>query len=495
MKLATPCGRVTRQGRRPNGARTTATRTLLVLCAVGRSMRLPDAVVGDARTSGFSWDVLTELVDVGNRMAGQAGERRGAAVVRDAFERAGLRDPHVEEFEIPGWWRGSSSLAVHDPHERVHDGQQDVLALPGSPSGEATGRVVDVGDGTYDEFAAATDLGGATGAASATDLDGAVALASSDTPDEADRWIHRMEKYVNAADGGAVAFLFSNHVEGSLPPTGEVGYHDRPGPIPALGVSHEVGARLARYAEADCEVTVSVDCRNEPATSRNVVADVGPETGDAVLLTAHVDAHDVSDGANDNAAGCALVAEVGRLLTAVDLDVRVRCITFGSEEIGLWGAYHSAETLDLDAVKCVVNLDGAASSRSLRVGTNGFEAVAEVFADVTDELDAPLATSGTVTPHGDQWAFVQEGVPAVMASTVSEASGRGWGHTHADTLDKLDPRDLREVAVLVAEAVARLASDDVATPHRSRAEMADAIDDGYVKELKMGGRWPYDDLD
>ncbi|QLG63997.1 M28 family peptidase [Halorarum salinum] len=458
-------------------------------------MHLPDAVVGDAQTSAFAWDTLTDLVDVGNRMAGQEGERRGAEVVREAFAEAGLRDPHLEEFEIPGWWRGSSSLEIHEPHERVHDGQQDVLALPGSPSGGATGRVVDVGDGTYEEFEANAD-----------ELEGAVALASSNTPEDADRWIHRMEKYVNAADRGAVAFLFRNHVEGSVPPTGEVGYHERPGPIPALGVSREAGARLARYAEEGCEVTVSVDCRNEPTTSRNVVADVDPrgpegrggadetvEAEEMVLLTAHVDAHDVSDGANDNGAGSALVAEVGRLLTDVHLDTRVRCITFGSEEIGLWGAYHAAETLDLDSVKCVVNLDGACSSRSLRVGSNGFESVEAVFEEVTDDMDAPLATDDTISPHGDQWAFVQEGVPAVMTSTVSESSGRGWGHTHADTLDKLDSRDLRDVAVLVAEAVARLASDDVETPRRSRASMAESIDDGYVQELKMGGRWPYDD--
>ncbi|WP_049947902.1 M28 family metallopeptidase [Candidatus Halobonum tyrrellensis] len=447
-------------------------------------MRLPDSVVGDAQTSGFAWATLTELVDVGSRMAGQEGERRGAEVVRDAFERAGLDDPHVEEFEIPGWWRGSSSLVVHEPHERTHEGQQDVLALPGCPAGEATGRVVDVGDGTYDEFERRS-----------ADLDGAVVLASSNTPDEHDRWIHRMEKYANAAEYGASAFVFRNHVEGSVPPTGEVGYHQRPGPIPAVGVSREVGSRLARYAETGCEVTVSVDCRNEPTTSRNVVADVGPDTDDAVYLTAHVDAHDISDGANDNGAGSALVAEVGRLLTDVDLDTRVRLVTFGAEEVGLWGAYHAAETADLDEVNCVVNLDGAGSSRSLRVGTNGFDSVGDVFADVTDEMDAPLSTGDTISPHGDQWAFVQEGVPAVMASAVSDASGRGWGHTHADTLDKLDSRDLRDVATLVAEGVARLADDDVETPHRSRAEMRDAIDEGYEQELRMGGRWPYGDLE
>jgi len=449
-------------------------------------VELPEAVVGDAQTSGFAWDVLEELVDVGSRMAGQAGEREGAEVIRDAFADAGLEDPRLEPFEIPGWWRGDSELRVEAPRERTHAGQHEVIALPGSPAGEVSGRLVDVGTGTEAEFDAVAD-----------ELDGAVAMASSRTPEDADRWIHRMEKYVHAAERGAAGFVFANHVEGSLPPTGEVGYHERPGPIPAVGVSKEVGARLSRYAaDGDVELSLSVDCRVEPTESHNVVAEVGPaDAAETVLVTAHVDAHDIADGANDNGAGSALVAEVGRLLTAVEgeLDRRVKLITFGAEEIGLWGAYHEAETTDLDAVTAVVNLDGACSSRTLRVGTNGFDDLAAVFEAVADDFDAPIETDDTISPHGDQWAFVQEGVPATMTSTASESSGRGWGHTHADTLDKLDSRDLRDVATLVTEAVYRLADAGTTVESKDRAAIREAIDPGYEQELKTGGRWPYDE--
>ena len=464
-------------------------------------VELPDRVVGDARTSDFGWALLTDLTDIGNRMAGSAGERRGAERVVDAYEAAGLRNAGLVEFEIPGWWRGDSALSVSGPVERRHDGSHETVALPGTPAGDVTAPLVDVGDGTYDEFEAAGD-----------ELEGAIAMASSRTPDSHDRWLHRMEKYVNAAEHGAVGFVFRNHIEGSLPPTGEIGYHNRPGPIPAVGVSKEVGERLARLAaktdgEAERgagdgsrpEVTIEVDCRNEPTTSVNAVAEVGPDTDEAVLLTAHVDAHDVSDGANDNGAGSALVAEVGRLLGTVedDLDTRVRLVTFGSEEIGLWGAYHTAETTPKEEIECVVNLDGACSSRDLRVGTNGFEGMAETFEAVADAFATPISTGETISPHGDQWAFVQEGIPAVMASTSSDGSGRGWGHTHADTLDKLDPRDLREVATLVAEATYRFATDGTkgteqpTVEHRSRESIRDAIDEGYERELKTGGRWPY----
>ncbi|MFB6193509.1 MAG: peptidase M28, partial [Halobaculum sp.] len=84
-------------------------------------------------------------------------------------------------------------------------------------------------------------------------------------------------------------------------------------------------------------------------------------------------------------------------------------------------------------------------------------------------------------------------VPAAMVSTASDKSGRGWGHTHADTLDKLDSRDLRAVAVQVAEGVARIANGAVEPEQKTRAEIRDTIDEGYVQELKQGGRWPYEE--
>jgi len=548
-------------------------------------------------------------------MAGHEGEHEGAAVVADAFREAGLRDVGREPFGIPGWWRGSSTLTTGDASGRDGAGagavgggrdvgsgdpsgtpatgdryeqSHEVVALPGTPAGEVTGPVVDVGYGRSAAFDAA-------------DVDGAVVLVSSETPAEHGRWIHRMEKYAAAVEGGAAAFVFHNHVDGALPPTGEVGYGNRPGPIPAIGVSKEVGARLRRHAadwkpggdrregtrlgdrrpadrqteavpavgresdsdgrsatgresdsdgrsatgrESDSEsdldtdadpgrglesrpgpvptpgpdpvrgigeggdggtgdagltATVAVDCENAPATSLNVRGDLGPETDEVVLVTAHHDAHDLSEGAVDNAAGCALVAEVGRLLVAardagLEFGCRVRCETFGAEEIGLRGAAHAAAGLDPDDVRCVLNADGIARGRDLRGVTNGHTDLERVLVAAATALGQPLTTDATLLPHGDQWAFVQAGVPGVILSgSDPDDRGRGWGHTHADTLDKVDARDLRTHATFVAEAAARAAAPGASFEHRSREAVRDALDPGYEHELRVGGRWPFDD--
>lgn len=428
--------------------------------------RLDDGVIGDAYRNGIAWETLTSLVDIENRMAGQTGEREGAEVVADRLDEIGLRDVSIDEFDIPGWWRGSSTLALSEQGTSYRH-QHQVLALPGTPAGEESAKLVDVGHGTPAEFEEA-------------DVDGAIAMASSKTPEDHDRWIHRTEKYNSAIEGGAVAFVFRNHVEGCLPPTGGIGEDDGPGAIPAVGVSRELGQKLVRHCDdREVEASLTVDCRNESTTSCNVSGVLGPETEERILVTAHHDAHDIADGAEDNGSGSVLVCEVGRLLAQVadDLDVAVECVTFGSEEIGLYGSKEIAETRALDDIKAVINLDAIGGSRTLGIGTHGFDALTEVFEDVRDEFDTKIDVDEDINPHSDHWPFVKRGVPGLIAYSVSESDGRGWGHTHADTLDKLDRRDFRELAVLVASGVAKLADDERTPEHVDRETLEERAEE------------------
>ena len=411
--------------------------------------RLTDRVIGDAYSNSIAWQTLESLVDVENRMAGQDGEQEGAEILAETFEEIGLRDVGLEEFDVPGWWRGSAVLELPG-RGSVYGHSHQVIALPGTPAGEETTELVDVGDGTPDEFEAA-------------DIEGKIAMASSKTPEDHDRWIHRKEKYEAAIEGGAVGFVFRNHVEGCLPPTGGIHGDDGPGEIPAVGVSRELGHRLVRHCSNETvEATLAIDCENRETTSQNVSGTLGPETDERILVTAHHDAHDIAEGAEDNGAGSALVCEVGRLLAQVedDLDVAVECLTFGAEEIGLRGSSHAAETFDLDDVKAVINLDAIGGSRTLGVGTHGFDELTDTFEHVSETFDTPVEVDEDIKPHSDHWPFVRNGVPGVMAYSASDSDGRGWGHTHADTLDKLDRRDLRELAILVAAGVAELAGDE-----------------------------------
>ena len=466
---------------------------------------LPTETIGEAYTDSTGWNLLTRLSDLDDRMPGHEGETVGSELIAEVFEDADLRSVSRTTFPIPGWWREDASLAVeYGGRTSTFDGSHELVALPGSPAGDVSGEIVDMGYGLPEDF---EDV----------DLDGAIVMASSLTPDDYGRWVHRSEKYSYAAESGAAAFLFYNHIEGALPPTGSIGDLDGPGPIPAVGLSKEVGARLSRHcaategvdgpeavagpavddggdADAGLDATLSVDARTEPATSTNVEAVLGPDTDEEVLYTAHVDAHDVGTGSNDNGFGSALVASVARILADVEdeLETRVRLAVFGGEETGLYGSYYWTHTHDLDRVKCVVNVDGAGYSRNLAVYPHGVDAIGEAFAEVSDEFGVPVAIEDGIRPHSDHWPFVQRGVAAAQGRTTSEGSGRGWGHTHGDTLDKLDVRDLRDVSVLCAAATVKLAEADRDVEGRSPDDVKDeAIEAGYDVGMKATDTWPW----
>jgi len=421
-------------------------------------MDLPDQVIGGAYRFE-AWETVEALTDIGNRMAGSEGEEAAVSVMTGALETAGARAVGIERFEFPGWERGDCELSLPDDrYERPHE----LLALPGGPPGEVTAPIVDIGHGTRAEFETA-------------DVTGKLALVSSSTPEYHDRWLHRREKYNFAVEAGAAGFLFRNHVPGNLPPTGDVGKRDGPGALPAVGVSRELGERLVRRSARSAEeTTLRVDCRTGPMTSGNVSGSLGPDTDEQVLVTAHHDAHDIAEGARDNAAGCALVVELARMLAAIEdeLETGVRFVTFGAEEVGLCGSRRFVERAALDRVRAVVNCDAVGDSRDLKVYTNGFAGLPEPFEAGATDVGVPVTIREEIAPHSDHWPFVRQGVPGVMAASDG-GDGRGWGHTHGDTLDKLDRRDLRELAVPLAAAVLRIATG---------ARPADRVDPAVVEQ-------------
>jgi Zn-dependent M28 family amino/carboxypeptidase len=429
--------------------------------------------IGDVFTSDTGWDHLETLVDVRNRMTGTPGEREAAAATRDELARH-CEDAWLDEFDVQGWERGDS--AIETPA-----GVEDCIALPRSPSEAMTAEFVDLGYGLPSDF-------------EETDVEGKVVMVASDVPDWYDRYLHRREKYYHAVDQGAVGFVYQNHVEGCLPPTGSVGTSADPiGDIPAVGVSSEVGARLSRRFDGD-DLTVSVTADLPDATSQNVHATLGPDTDTELLISSHVDAHDIAEGAMDNGAGTAMVVELARTLAdrVDELDTRVHFVCFGAEEVGLQGSAYDAENRDRDAIRAVLNLDGVVRGRTLKAYTHGFDALGTAVEAVADAFDHPVSVTPEMGPHSDHWEYVKYGVPGYHVASETGGSGRGWGHTFADTLDKLDPRDFREQAILLTELAVHLASDEFSVAHATEADIAAALEDEDLAEgMKITGDWPY----
>jgi len=430
--------------------------------------------LGRAWTDETPWDVLTALTELDHRLAGHEGERRAAELAAEALRDAGARDVHTTGFDLPVWTRGDCSLRVTAPTDR----EFEAVALPYSPAGDAGGRLVDVGYGTADEF-------------DGVDVEGAVVLASTDSP-PGGRLVHRMEKYGRAVDAGAAGFVFYNHRDGQLPPTGSLRF-GREGEVPAVGVSTETGDWLQEYADRGGEVALSVDARTEPGEGTNARGVLGPDTDEEVVVLAHHDAHDIAEGALDNGCGVATLVAAARVLDDLALDATVRLATVGAEEVGLQGASALADDLDPESIRAVVNLDGAGRYRTLRAFLHGTDAFADVLDAVGDDTGHPVEVRETVHPYSDHWPFLRAGVPVLQLHSVTPERGRGWGHTHADTRDKADSRNLREHGMLAALVVRELAREDASFPRPDEDVLRDRLDDdGMRPGMEAAGVWPPD---
>lgn len=446
-----------------------------------------DRALGRAWRDDTPWRVLTALTELDDRMAGHDGERRAAEIAADALADAGARDAATTTFDLPVWTRGDCSLAVTDPVDR----EFDALALPYSPAGGVTDApLVDVGHGTRADFERASDQDAGDGndeTGSGDGVEDAVVLASTDSPADG-RFVHRMEKYGYAVDGGAAGFVFYNHKDGQLPPTGALRF-GREAEIPAVGVSRETGEWLREYAGRGGRVALSVDATTEPGTGTNAQAVLGPDTDDEVVVLAHHDAHDVAEGALDNGCGVATLVAAARVLATLDLDARVRLATVGAEEVGLLGSSALAADLDVDAVRAVVNVDGAGRYRTLRGFTHGTPAVADVLDAVSERANRPVEVEEALHPYSDHWPFLRRGAPAVQLHSVTPERGRGWGHTAADTRDKADSRNLREHGALTALLVQELASRGLPRPD-DEALHETLADAGMRPGMEAAGVWP-----
>ncbi|MFC7187646.1 M28 family metallopeptidase [Halorubrum yunnanense] len=461
--------------------------------AVERVRERRDALapaLGRAWADDEPWRFLTDLTAIGSRMAGSDGERRAAGIVAEAFERAGLADVGTDPFELDAWERGSAGLRVRVPG-RGGDGtarEFESIALPYSPAGAVSGALVDVGYGTPAEI-------------DERDVEGRIAVASTTTP--GGRFVHRMEKFGYAIDAGAVGFVFVNHIDGQLPPTGSLTFGSEADAV-AVGVSKETGAWLREYAVGDgdasdsnggptAEAEIAVEATTAPGESRNVVGRVGPDTDERLLLLAHYDGHDIAEAALDNGCGIATVATAARILSAADLPIGVDVVAVGAEEVGLLGAEHLAETVDLDRVRGVVNVDGAGRHRDLVALAHASDAAASVAESVSAATRQPIAVDAEPHPFSDQWPFVRRGVPALQLHSDSGDRGRGWGHTHADTRDKVDDRNVREHAMLTALLVCEFAAPERDAPRLDRDDLiAEFRDADFETGMRAAGLWPDD---
>jgi carboxypeptidase Q len=417
--------------------------------------QLTDAALRDSA----AWNKLARLTDgFGHRLSGSESLEQAIDWMLAEMRAEGLENVRGEPAMVPRWIRGQESAELVAPRAM----SLPMLGLGGSigtPPDGITAEVLVVSS-----FA---DL-----EQHAAEARGKIVLFDVPFTNYGATVQYRGNGAIAAARAGAVAALVRSVAAYSLrsPHTGAMRYDSTVTRIPSAAITTEDAAMLHRMQGRGERIVVRLrmEARTEPdVPSRNVVAELrGRERPDeVVVMGGHIDSWDVGQGAVDDAGGVVIAWEAVRLMKELGLRPRrtVRVVGWVNEENGGRGgqAYRDQHAAELDNHILAIESDGGVFT-PVGFGFTGSDSARVLLRQVVRLLarvgaDSLLAGGG----GADIGPIMRAGVPGMSHNTDGDYFW--FHHSNADTVDKLDPRDMglsvammAVMAYVVAEMPERL---------------------------------------
>jgi carboxypeptidase Q len=263
---------------------------------------------------------------------------------------------------------------------------------------------------------------------------------------------YRSHGAVEAARVGAVASLVRSITPFSIqsPHTGAMSYSDTVPKIPNAAITIEDAEMMRRMQDRGRKIVVrlvmsAVTLPDVP--SRNVVAEIlgSEKPEEIVIVSGHIDSWDVGQGAMDDGGGALAAWEAVWLMHKLGLRPRrtVRVVLWVNEENGTAGAREYERRHKSELARLVVAIESDRGTFQ----PLGFSFVgADAGRREVEKLAGPLARIGAnkIFSQGsetDVGQLEKDGVPT-MALVDDETKYFWYHHTEADTIDKLNPREL-----------------------------------------------------
>lgn len=464
----------------------------VILVCAAFAQQSSDRIITEALKPSSVNDNLERLTDgIGGRVPGTPAMQKAVDWGVAAFKAAGADSVRTEDFKIRvSWAEGATQMNVVAPEQfKVR-----VVSLAWAPAlaGHERVPVIDVGNGSVENFARAGNVSGA------------ILLVHSE---EMKEWKDLFDEYLNAppiidraVQGKALAIAFQSTRPHDLlyrhtnSADGEI---DR---IPMVLVVREDAGRMARLLGAGQKLYADLAIPNHiggPIPAANVVAEIrGSEKPDEfVVLGAHLDSWELGTGALDNGCNAALVIDALRAIKASGLRPRrsIRFILFSGEEEGMIGshAYTVAHRDELDKAAGVVVFDsgiGRVTGFSLG-GRKDVVGAASALAAPLKQFDATALTTDAEWGT-DNFDFMLEGVPTLVANQ-EEGNYLINYHAMSDTFDKVDLAQLKKhVAEAAVVTFAIADSPDKLGPRLNHAQIEQTMrETGLDEQLKTFGMW------
>jgi hypothetical protein len=416
---------------------------------------LPPPVVADPKAAAlrdaalhddYAWDIVEGLTtEVGQRLAATEAEARARDWAVKRLTAMGFANVHVEPFDMPVWTRGAEAAEIVSPFP-----QRLVVAALGYSG--STGPQGVTGEIAYfdsvDALRAAPD---AAVAGKIVFIDHHM-MPAQDGSGYGQFGAPRRQGPTIASKKGALAIVIrsigTDHHRN--PHTGVQYFTDGATPIPAGALTVPDAEQLVRILKRGKPVVMHltlVSQKVEGGHSGNVVAEVpGRDPKAPILLVGgHLDSWDQGTGAIDDGAGVAITTAAAKHIMDAGRPLRtVRVVWFGAEEPGGFGGAALAKAHAADKYAIAGESDFGAD-RIWRFGTSYSKSDPAIYGQLTAAL-APLGivkNDKAEADGTDVGPTIEAGAPWV---SLSQDGMRYFDihHTPDDTLDKIDPEQMRQ---------------------------------------------------
>ena len=358
----------------------------------------------------------------GNRFAGLPGHDASAQYVYDRARAAGY-NVRFQEFTYTASEDLSLLVKTAPAPPKQYVRFQDFLGSTTSETGDVTAPLV------------AVDLnipstGGSTSGCEASDFTGfapgSIALVQRGT-------CNFIVKVANAEAAGAVGVVIFN--EGNTPDrVGLFNPEVSGSTVPVVAATFTAGDELrggVTNGTTGNTVRVKVDRFEQDLTTRNVIADSARgDSGNVVVVGAHLDSVLEGPGINDNGSGSGTILEIAEQMAKVKPRNQVRFIWFSAEESGLIGSDFYVDSLtdaERGQIAAMLNFDMVGSPNFARFVYDGSVSTAPPgSAAIEDLFNGYFAARGLAfepTPfdgRSDYGPFIAAGIPAGGLFTGAE---------------------------------------------------------------------------
>ncbi len=423
----------------------------------------PMALQAKALQDTVAWDIVEGLTtEVGPRQAGTEAEARARDWAVAKLGALGFSNVRNEPYMMPTWIRGKETAMVTSPFPQP----LAITALGNSASTGDNGLTAEVVYfPTLQNLIAAPD----------GSLAGKIAFVShamKPTQDGSSYGAFGPARFVGpniAAKKGAAAIVIRSAGTDyhRNPHTGNTNFEAGVTPIPAGALSIPDSENLVRMFERGKPVKLKLVLTPQnigQQESGNVIAELpgsDPSLG-MIVIACHLDSWDLGTGAIDDASGCGIITAAAKHVMAASQPKRtIRLLWAGAEEVGIWGGKAYGEAHKGGNHALAMESDFGAG-RIWRVEFNLPE-TAKPEADQIALALQPLGIGrGQLKASGgaDVQAIIKNNNLAIIDLQQDGSRYFDLHHTPDDTLDKIDPEELRQNVAAWTTVLSIVANSD-----------------------------------